>query len=268
MKDQFRLILVVIMFASIPWAFGFTVVADSVIPGDFEPDNDVDWADFAVLSAAWQTHSSEVGGNLAGYWKMDDDANNMTVLDSSENGNHGTAQQNTEDLSVTGIINGTLSFNGIDDYIQVADSEPLSPTQEVTVCGWFWFNDASENVGLIWKHNYNYALWTTSDTVRFAIWNSSSEGSTATFSTSLLESGWNFIAGVFDGTNSALYLNGAEAGNPGASITGPIRDRAGDLYIGQRSDGIGAQYFDGKIDDVRILDKALSGPEIEALYNQ
>ena len=58
MKDQSWPILVVIMLIVIPWAFGFTVVADSVISGDFEPDNDVDWADFAVLSKAWQTHSN------------------------------------------------------------------------------------------------------------------------------------------------------------------------------------------------------------------
>jgi len=63
MKDQSWPMLAVIMSLVISWAFGFTVVADSVISGDFEPDNDVDWADFAVLSAAWQTHSGGVGWN-------------------------------------------------------------------------------------------------------------------------------------------------------------------------------------------------------------
>jgi len=171
-----------------------------VLSADIAPDcgdGKVAIEDILILAANWLAITGET--NLAGYWPMDDDANNTTVAD-SVGGNNGTAQQNTSDISITGMIDGALSFNGIDDYIQIADSEPLSPTDEVTVCGWFWFNDASENVGLIWKHNYNYALWTTSDTVRFAAWNSSSEGSTATFSTSLLEAGWNFIAGVFDGT--------------------------------------------------------------------
>jgi len=63
MKDRSWPKLAVIMLVGIPWAFGFTAVADSVISGDFEPDNDVDWADFAVLSAAWQTHSGGVGWN-------------------------------------------------------------------------------------------------------------------------------------------------------------------------------------------------------------
>jgi sulfatase modifying factor 1 len=63
MKNQSWPILAVIMFIIIPWAFEFTVAGESIIPGDFEPDNDVDGADFAVLSAAWQTHSGEVGWN-------------------------------------------------------------------------------------------------------------------------------------------------------------------------------------------------------------
>ena len=63
MKDQLWPVLAVIMFIAIPWAFGFTAIAGSVISGDFEPDNDVDGADFAVLAAAWQTHSGEVGWN-------------------------------------------------------------------------------------------------------------------------------------------------------------------------------------------------------------
>jgi len=104
------------------------------------------------------------------------------------------------------------------------------------------------------------------DLVRFAVWSPTPEISQANFSTSLLETGWNFIAGVFDGTNSRIYLNAYQVGGVGASITGGIRDRVGDLYIGQRSDGAGEQYFDGIIDDVKIFNKALSDSEILDLY--
>jgi len=63
MKNQSGPVLIIILFVVIPWACEFTVVGGSAISGDFEPDNDVDWADFAVLSAAWQTQSGEVGWN-------------------------------------------------------------------------------------------------------------------------------------------------------------------------------------------------------------
>jgi formylglycine-generating enzyme required for sulfatase activity len=65
MKNQSGPVLVIIMFVVIPWAFEFTVAGDSLIPGDFEPDNDVDWADFAVLSAAWQAQSGDALWNIS-----------------------------------------------------------------------------------------------------------------------------------------------------------------------------------------------------------
>ncbi|HIJ71914.1 MAG TPA: LamG domain-containing protein, partial [Planctomycetes bacterium] len=61
---------------------------------------------------------------------------------------------------------------------------------------------------------------------------------------------------------SKLYLNGAETGSVGDSITGPIRDNAGDLYIGYRP---GQDYYDGSIDDIRIFDEALSEAQISQL---
>jgi len=211
---------------------------------------------------------SEVSGNMVGHWTMDDSADNTMVLDSGSYSNNGTAQRNTSVISTAGVIDGALTFDGVGNYVQIADSDALSPTEEITVCGWFYFDDASENVGLIWKHSYNYALSTVSDTVRFSIWNPSSEESRASFSTSLLASGWNFIAGVFDGTNSRLYLNGAPIGDIGALLTGGIRDRSGDLYIGQRADGVGDQYFYGLIDEVKIYGNALSTSEIIDLYDE
>jgi len=63
MKDQSRPILLIIMSVAISWVFGFTVIADSVVSGDFDSDKDVDGTDFAVFAAAWQTQSGESGWN-------------------------------------------------------------------------------------------------------------------------------------------------------------------------------------------------------------
>jgi len=229
---------------------------------DFNRSGSTDFTDFAILSENWQLAIP------VGHWQMNDNASNAVVLDNSGKGNDGIAQQNTNQMAVTGVIDGALAFDGVGDYVQIADSDPLSPTQEITVCGWFYFDNVNENVGLVWKDSYNYALYTPANTIRFSAWNSLSEESRASFSTSLLGAGWNFIAGVFDGANSRLYLDGAAIGNIGASLTGGIRDRVGDLYIGQRPDGVGEEYFDGLIDEVKIYGKALSVTEIGNLYDE
>jgi len=46
-----------------------------------------------------------------GHWKMNDNAADTIVEDISGNGNDGTAQRNTEDMSVAGKINEALSFS-------------------------------------------------------------------------------------------------------------------------------------------------------------
>ena len=54
---------------------------------------------------------------------MDDNEANTVVIDSSDNGNHGTSQQNTDQLYTTGIIDGALTFNGSGDYVDVGDQK-------------------------------------------------------------------------------------------------------------------------------------------------
>jgi hypothetical protein len=51
------------------------------------------------------------------HYKMNDNAANTTVLDSSGNGYNGTAQRNTSILHTDGKVNGAISFNGTSDYI-------------------------------------------------------------------------------------------------------------------------------------------------------
>jgi hypothetical protein len=57
------------------------------------------------------TFSSPITDGLAGHWPMNDNAADTDVEDISGNSNTGTAQQNTEDMSVAGKINEALSFS-------------------------------------------------------------------------------------------------------------------------------------------------------------
>ncbi len=243
--------------------------------GDLQANLDqagaVDMADLSLMAALWRseamwtlTGAAQEPG-LVGHWKMDDCSATTVVLDAGGNGFHGTAARNTADICIAGVIDGAMTFNGAGDHVRVQDSALLSPSGEFTICGWFAFDNPAQNAGLVWKHNYNFALHTVSDRVRFSVWNDASQESRTWFSTSLLKPGWNYIAAVFDGTAARLYLNGAAAGAAGAAISGGARDRAGDLYIGMRPDGVGDVYFTGAMDDIRIYDRALTLQETESI---
>lgn len=77
--------------------------------------------------------------------------------------------------------------------------------------------------------------------------------------------GWNhFVFVDYAPDDHRLFINGAQAfssANTGA--TGPF---AGNLWIGSRSEDL-TQSYQGRIDDVRIYDRALSPSEVMSIYN-
>jgi hypothetical protein len=82
---------------------------------------------------------------------------------------------------------------------------------------------------------------------------------------------WSHVVGVYDGGTTAssikLYINGARADDTN-SITGgfaAINNGAASMKIGRDSDT--GYYFPGRIDDVRVYDRALSATEVKQLYN-
>ncbi|MFC1997288.1 FG-GAP-like repeat-containing protein [Chloroflexota bacterium] len=81
----------------------------------------------------------------------------------------------------------------------------------------------------------------------------------------LLTGAWQHAAMTYDGTTLRLYLDGVEiASEPlsGAVDVEPLMP----LAVGGQPVGAGERPFDGLLDDVRILQRALSASEITALF--
>jgi hypothetical protein len=78
--------------------------------------------------------------------------------------------------------------------------------------------------------------------------------------TSLVAGSWTHLAATYDGTWQRLYINGVEVAQQ--MQTGLIASSSGDLSIG--GDSVWKQYFQGRIDEVRIYNRALSASEIQA----
>jgi len=79
---------------------------------------------------------------------------------------------------------------------------------------------------------------------------------------------WVHVAATRDGATASLYLDGQLGGSAPYSFA--VTDKGQSLRIG--SIGLPepewAGFFKGKIDDVRIYDRALSLGEIQELYKQ
>jgi hypothetical protein len=76
---------------------------------------------------------------------------------------------------------------------------------------------------------------------------------------------WTFLCGTYDGTILKVYINGnADANTAGASLT--VGSNTEPVLIGA---AMWSGYWDvlgGKIDDIRVYNRALSNGEITNLY--
>lgn len=86
--------------------------------------------------------------------------------------------------------------------------------------------------------------------------------------TSIFPGKWNLVTMVRTDDAIKIYLNGSDVTNSASSAgTAPYTaDASTNMYVGRRTDA-SANYFGGKMDDLRIYSRALSAPEISALYS-
>ena len=207
---------------------------------------------------------------LVGYWTMDGSKVNWktgAVTDSSGRGNTGTITNMATSTGVAiGKIGQALSFDGVDDYVNIGDIAVLEPAN-VTVSAWIKTSDASKYVQFAGKYNniaktgYKLAIEQTSGKTYLQI----GIGVATPFSISVnavTNNLWHYIVGTSDGTNLVLYVDGTQVDtDPGGAISYSTET----FLIGKDSDT--ATYFPGLIDDVRVYNRALPADEIQKLYN-
>jgi hypothetical protein len=203
--------------------------------------------------------------NFISWWKFDEGSG--TIAYDSAGGNDGTLVNSP--VWATGQINGALSFDGINDYIEVNDNVTLDITDKITVCAWVKREVTGVRHDIVAKHTntnpYNgFHLIIGPADVQFAAtiggsWQGCSGGNIDAMS-------WHYLAGTFNGMEARLYIDGNLIANK--IVSGKISVNSNKLYVGRAEPTYGGYFFDGKIDDVRIYDKALTAEEIWQLYRE
>jgi hypothetical protein len=234
---------------------------------DLDYDCYIGWGDVAVISENWL----RIGGlkpNCVGHWKMNDNAENTTVIDSSGNGNNGTAQRNTSVLHTDSgnppYLNGALIFNGTSDYINVGN---VIGTGAYTKVAWIKraVGNNYNNIISTGNADYSHVFW-VSYSMSFKLAAGNMGVSKVQDADPLAVDVWYQVAVTFDpnvgsGTMK-LYKNGNQVGNTATSV--PTQSSSPTTYIGRYSTGY---TFNGSIDNVMVLNRALTGEEISLLYN-
>ncbi|MDP3996220.1 MAG: LamG-like jellyroll fold domain-containing protein [bacterium] len=210
---------------------------------------------------------------LVGYWTFDEGTGTIAE-DASESNNTGTLVDGP--LWVTGtdakVGSGAVSFDGINDYVKIVTAPTIAAPYSMS----FWFYPTrlgSPNQGLLlYGPNVAKAItYTSNNLIEIA---SYSTGTFRTFCNKTFTSAdlnkWHHLTIIINSTTDAsqwkCYLNNSDIGVTNSNSTGTYGSPGNTNWkIGATN--LSNNYFNGKMDDVRIYNRALSASDVTELYN-
>ncbi len=181
---------------------------------------------------------------------------------------------NDTHIWVKGNMSSALSFDGLDDLVNVSDSNSLD-VSNITIAAWIypynWDGIEGGDYGRIVDKSGAYLFFLAKDgtynRLSFFYWNSSGfSDQSYSYTNSIQLDKWQFVAVTYNGTHSTFYVNGifnSTTFHP--SSLGPIRATTNGLCVGNNGDF--DKEFNGIIDEVRIWNKSLSQAEIQTEMN-
>ncbi len=216
----------------------------------------------SLSSPAFGFYGDSLASGLAGYWRFEEDGGDE-AYDSSGHGNTAVFNGMDETAWGTGQIGGGLFFDGVDDYLEVEDSDGLSLAGDMTITAWIYPTDFVGVNGIVGKTENNvpspYDFYTTQTTGTLRFYVGDGESFQFIESTDALTTGeWQHVVAVRSGNTGRLYINGEPKGSGSLSVSAV--DDNGTLRIGSRDDGL--TKMKGGLDDVRIYNRVLSDTEI------
>jgi len=192
---------------------------------------------------------------LVGWWKMDGDWNDASIV-----GNHAASYGATfSNNAKIGPFAG--SFNGLNNYLEVANSATLNPSN-ITVEVWAKSNTSTWNsYGFFVSKRDAYILhpYVGSKRISFAIYADGSWSEVTYDDPNLDITLWHHYVGTFDGTSLNIYVDGVKSS---VAYSGAINTSdTGSMYVGW-DDGQPGRFFNGYLDDIRIYNRAKNIPAI------
>src|SRR6185503_4648639 len=205
---------------------------------------------------------------------------NGTPADASGHGNNGTlfnGVQLTTDRQ--GRTNSAYSFDGVDDYIQVPGGNNLNPSGALSIALFFsparsgqqtllGKIDNTNGVGAQFQMGMDFSSYPG---VLFGVYpvtngcaTPPANGAYVNTGGPLVQDQWYCLVGTFENGVQKIYLNGALIQT--TTVAWPALNQCPNagIQIGRWWSG-DLQSFQGKIDELRIYDRAINQDEVNAL---
>jgi len=224
---------------------------------------------FAQRSSLDNTDASSLEPNCRpnqiSYWKLDE-TGPPNYVDSQDGRDATCTGAECPEPYAAGKYDGAQDFDGLDDRLATANS--YNPTTGITAMAWIKPDTlVGLDKGIFYKDGVVY-LELESDfnfSVDFSVIVNGRLLEYESQDSRVPIDQWTHIAGTYDGRELKVYMNGVRI--PGSVIrVGSIDNKNKPYYIGYSFKETENRYFDGKIDEVAIFNKALSELEIARIY--
>jgi len=161
----------------------------------------------------------------------------------------------------------SIDFDGSSDYVDLTAAASLLNSQSVvSMSFWYYADGYGIPLGARTSNTNAYAFWPyDASNFYWVVRNGGTE--TITASNPGLNQ-WVHVAGVKDGTSGTLYLTpaGGSTTITTGSTTGSMSSIAGNTFYAGRS-SYGSVYFNGKVDEVAVWNRAISSSEVSDIIN-
>ncbi|MBW2740625.1 MAG: LamG domain-containing protein, partial [Deltaproteobacteria bacterium] len=216
--------------------------------------------------------SASLSDGLVAYYPFNGNADD-------ESGNGNDATEHGDINYKLGIIGQSVSFDGVDDYINVKSHTSINPIDQLAIS--FWVK--VEGFTNVWSpivhkggpiltdfSNREYAVF-LQNTTSFLLCSAGDDSSQHYYEAYGAKlGGWTHYVGIIDRKNHLMkiYVDGILKAE-GIDSYSTFNNNDNDLIFGSSEEVHSAiSPFKGRLDDLRIYNRTLSEDEIKSLYNE
>ncbi len=220
----------------------------------------------------------DLNNGLIAYYPFNGNAN-----DASGNGNNPIFNNATLTSDYYGKANSAYHFNGVDNYIEVPNSNSLNTGNAISICAWvkptgFYYGPCHGN-NVLMKGNtdsdsgiyfirFDDALYTGTncrveipDTIHQTYYGSSIGLSPIQDTPFAQKNIWHSVVYTYDGIDARLYIDCNLILD--TKVSGLNFTNTSDLFLGRLNDINFPYWLNGDLDEVRIYNRPLNADEVK-----